>query len=68
MKFRGLSSLRQRRLSPLAEGRELKYLCQPIVNHIYTSPLAEGRELKCLCIKTVYNELLSPLAEGRELK
>ena len=54
-------------LSPLAEGRELKYpRRQPQANR-HVSPLAEGRELKYFRHwKPVLRT--SPLAEGRELK
>ncbi len=34
--------------SPLAEGRELKYLCNMLAKPPRGSPLAEGRELKCV--------------------
>ena len=55
-------------LSPLAEGRELKYAQLYHLHLCSWSPLAEGRELKCSIAGTdgVYD--MSPLAEGRELK
>ena len=34
-------------MSPLAEGRELKYPINPKERRLHRSPLAEGRELKC---------------------
>ena len=34
------------KMSPLAEGRELKFCHAHIVNYSARSPLAEGRELK----------------------
>ena len=53
--------------SPLAEGRELKFMAGKIAQNA-ESPLAEGRELKLYqCGYRVAVES-SPLAEGRELK
>ena len=54
--------------SPLAEGRELKYLFGRHGALPHGSPLAEGRELKCARFLFVNSGYLSPLAEGRELK
>ena len=54
--------------SPLAEGRELKYLLTGKLRGEMLSPLAEGRELKSPCHITVACGQKSPLAEGRELK
>ena len=54
--------------SPLAEGRELKYvLLHEDLRHV-ASPLAEGRELKSACAAEQTRKRASPLAEGRELK
>ena len=33
--------------SPLAEGRELKFVHADYLSDLFQSPLAEGRELKC---------------------
>ena len=54
--------------SPLAEGRELKYLQKLASNKPRRSPLAEGRELKYHSADTPADDITSPLAEGRELK
>ena len=55
-------------MSPLAEGRELKY--ESDANNIVAimSPLAEGRELKFHFNEPIPPLRASPLAEGRELK
>ena len=56
-------------VSPLAEGRELKYERAADFISPRMSPLAEGRELKlCGVTLTGSTGLKSPLAEGRELK
>ena len=57
-----------RATSPLAEGRELKYIWSNTNNLEVGSPLAEGRELKLAYQIFVVFPLMSPLAEGRELK
>ena len=54
--------------SPLAEGRELKYIYALRRRNFQPSPLAEGRELKYLNAFRPVVDFLSPLAEGRELK
>ena len=36
-------------MSPLAEGRELKFCIKTVYNEMVRSPLAEGRELKYFC-------------------
>ena len=55
--------------SPLAEGRELKFIYAAIMSAVAMSPLAEGRELKYLFHRLLcYYFIRSPLAEGRELK
>ena len=58
----------QEHKSPLAEGRELKFILSSWSVVVAASPLAEGRELK-LCTPCAYfPRRRSPLAEGRELK
>ena len=54
--------------SPLAEGRELKYIIHTTSPCDRTSPLAEGRELKSFAQNVGQNYIASPLAKGRELK
>ena len=56
------------RPSPLAEGRELKYVKRFLEVLHGLSPLAEGRELKFRGLSFRPRRLRSPLAEGRELK
>ena len=55
-------------MSPLAEGRELKWQDTIGGSIGRPSPLAEGRELKYFTTSYYRRVLLSPLAEGRELK
>ena len=55
-------------MSPLAEGRELKYLDFDAECLRLQSPLAEGRELKWRRQRQKEQRQKSPLAEGRELK
>ena len=55
-------------MSPLAEGRELKYFYSHYKTDLIPSPLAEGRELKFILVDEVVERFPSPLAEGRELK
>ena len=55
-------------MSPLAEGRELKWKPCPAIARTFPSPLAEGRELKLGVVLHMRDLLESPLAEGRELK
>ena len=55
-------------MSPLAEGRELKWLLPVPMSMYIASPLAEGRELKWNVARLGGQTNLSPLAEGRELK
>ena len=54
--------------SPLAEGRELKYVGHQRRDFRLWSPLAEGRELKFVASLANAGSTRSPLAEGRELK
>ena len=54
-------------MSPLAEGRELKFRHRA-VHAVNGSPLAEGRELKYTALRRCRSATPSPLAEGRELK
>ena len=54
--------------SPLAEGRELKFVVRHYAHVHGPSPLAEGRELKLGVVLHMRDLLESPLAEGRELK
>ena len=68
MKLRGLLGVCGGFLSPLAEGRELKFAGPHRYNFKVRSPLAEGRELKCLAAGVGADFRRSPLAEGRELK
>ena len=56
------------RKSPLAEGRELKFVRELIRQYRVESPLAEGRELKYDFVVNPPIADASPLAEGRELK
>ena len=56
------------RASPLAEGRELKFITMKKFVSVLLSPLAEGRELKFQCFREKNLLPASPLAEGRELK
>ena len=46
-----ISSAFAMRLSPLAEGRELKCNHLQRIRHALLSPLAEGRELKCFAFQ-----------------
>ena len=56
-------------MSPLAEGRELKYKWEEQERPTQgESPLAEGRELKYEPAAATRGGTPSPLAEGRELK
>ena len=55
-------------MSPLAEGRELKWLVGWSAGRLMVSPLAEGRELKLQVEQRFSKRKPSPLAEGRELK
>ena len=55
-------------MSPLAEGRELKFALAGDGVGREGSPLAEGRELKLDVVDGFVNRVGSPLAEGRELK
>ena len=55
-------------MSPLAEGRELKYGSRKAIKKPDASPLAEGRELKFMETLENHIGIGSPLAEGRELK
>ena len=54
--------------SPLAEGRELKFVDALPLPPRPASPLAEGRELKFCAGRHDMPVGESPLAEGRELK
>ena len=46
MKYCAAEQTRKRALSPLAEGRELKFYADIRQRDFFASPLAEGRELK----------------------
>ena len=46
--------------SPLAEGRELKYIMHIVNNKHPKSPLAEGRELKYLVTLTRRDQGVAP--------
>ena len=48
MKYALVCCFLRRGVSPLAEGRELKYISEDAPKEAVTSPLAEGRELKFL--------------------
>ena len=55
-------------LSPLAQGRELKYDLLEQLQPRLASPLAQGRELKYIPVRRYVQLPRSPLAQGRELK
>ena len=68
MKFKTLQHSQHATLSPLAEGRELKFVLRALFYNLNKSPLAEGRELKLTVRRRASYCSGSPLAEGRELK
>ena len=55
-------------LSPLPQGRELKYVLLGVEQHSCMSPLPQGRELKYTRLFYHRSGCTSPLPQGRELK